>query len=416
MVTGNFFLQIFNILFPERVRCFNRRLRRFTMKRDRQPDGLEVARDAQSIIATGDIGALRRLLRVQPGLLFEVVGTNQATALHLAARHDKAHMIRLLLDLGAPVEEATNDWGTTPLIRAAGNNSTAALAALLEAGAAPNGRNRRGKTALHYAASTNATAVVKALVAFGGCAIDARSAVGSTPLMHAADSGAIGALRALVAAGAEIEAQDALGMSALSAAIVENQSESVAELLELGAELSTATLDTYFVTLCAASAPNLGEEYLAVNRARCLKRIARIGVPQLASKSAWLQCAIESCALDNSLGALDATRAVLVALRDAAWTPARCATAPPHDRRSVFAMLLTFGRLGLTGRAPVQRSSSLLDPCVGALRFTRRDWFLPDRFTTEGRLRRSVARQRTETVKVSFLVCTVTFYAILLTA
>ena len=360
-----------------------------------------VPRDAESIIALGDVGALRRLLRTQPRLLFAVVGTNQATPLHLAARLDKPLIVNLLLSLGAPVEEATNDWGTTPLIRAAGNNSTAALAALLDSGAAPNGRNRRGKTALHYAAKTNAVASLNALVAFGGCSIDARSAAGSTPLMQAADSGAVGALRALVAAGAEIEAQDDLGMSALSAAIVENQSASVVALLELGAELSAATLDAYFVTLCAANASHLGEEYLAVDRSRCLQRIARIGVPQLAAKSAWLQCAIERCALDNSLGALDATRAVLIALRDAAWTPERCATAPPHDRRSIVAMLLTFGRLGSIGRAPVQHSASLLDPCVGALRFTRRDWFMPDRFTTEGRLRRFVARQRTETVQLT---------------
>lgn len=350
------------------------------------------------LIEDGNSGALRRLLRRSPHLLRLACGTNEATPLHMCARLNRPGCLRLLLELGAPVEEATNTWGTTPLIRAAGNNSTRALDVLVEMGAAIDGRNRRGKTALHYASSRDATASVHALV-LAGANVNCTSAAGTTPLMLAADSGSISALRALVAAGAELESRDDLQLTALDAAIVENAAGSVAALLELGAELSTKTLDTYFIDLAAASS-RLGEEYLAVDRTASLRAIARWGAPQLSADSQWLAGAAERCVLDNSEGARDATRTLLLLARDGAWTPsAMHPLAPLHDRAAVMAFLLVFNRLGALGRAPVQRTASLLDPSIGALKCTRRDWFLPDRFTTEGRLRRCVALQVTESAR-----------------
>ena len=78
------------------------------------------------------------------------------TALHFAARGQKAEIVRALLDAGAVVDPV-DVFGNTPLWRATMAPETPDLAvprALLERGADPNHRNNYGSTPLEIARGT----------------------------------------------------------------------------------------------------------------------------------------------------------------------------------------------------------------------------------------------------------------------
>ena len=104
----------------------------------------------------------------------------------------------------------------TPLHSAAGTGDTAALAALLDAGADPNARHA-GFTPLHYAAAFPSHRInderprfafaVPALLA-AGADPNACDSAGFTPLHHAAIHSRPGAVLALRRAGADPDACD----------------------------------------------------------------------------------------------------------------------------------------------------------------------------------------------------------------
>ena len=151
----------------------------------------------------GDVPRLTRLLRTASGALRGRTNVNGAdsrfwTALHTAAECGQTAALGALLAAGAAVGAASN-LGFTPLHTAAQFGQTAALEALLAAGAAVGTADSWGWTALHRAAQEGHTAALEALLA-AGAAVDARSHGGSTPLHLARDQGHA-AVIALLAAG-----------------------------------------------------------------------------------------------------------------------------------------------------------------------------------------------------------------------
>jgi uncharacterized protein len=253
------------------------------------------ADDAASLleaVKAGDVAAVQRLARSRA--VVNAVEADGTSALHWAVRADDAAMVNLLLRAGAD-PKAANRYGVTPLSLAALNRSAAIAGALLEAGADANARLAEDQTILMTAARAGSPDVVKLLIDRGadvharegvagetalmwaamenhadavtllaarGARLDDRSTVtsfprlrfgdgivarqtvlprgGWTPLMYAARQNAIDAARALADAGADLDAADPDGTSALVFAIINGHFDLAQLLLEKGADPNVA--------------------------------------------------------------------------------------------------------------------------------------------------------------------------------
>ncbi|HVZ19646.1 MAG TPA: ankyrin repeat domain-containing protein [Vicinamibacterales bacterium] len=242
-------------------------------------------------VRSGDAEAIRSVLDRHPDVnAREADGT---TALHWAVRGNDLPTVRALLRAGAKVN-ATNRYDVTPLALAAANGEPAMIAALLDAGADVNTTTPSGETvlmtasrtgnpdavkllldrgadasareqdfgenAIMWAAAENHAAVVRLLAGHGAdldapanvlhfpnVKVDAATMVitalpkgGLTPLMYAARQGSLEAARTLAELGANLNATDPDGMSAIVIAII-NAHYGVAKMLaEKGADPNVA--------------------------------------------------------------------------------------------------------------------------------------------------------------------------------
>jgi ankyrin repeat protein len=181
-------------------------------------------------------------------------------------------MIRYLLDHGADVNARTKEWppekkwlyslndvswvdmtGQTPFIRAAASGDVPAMKMLLEYGADPHITTYEGTTALMAAAGVNWTvaqtytvspeALLEAVtlnVALGAD-VNAANSMGLTALLGAANRGDNPIIRYLAAQGAKLDVEDAVGRTALrwaegvflAAVGAEQKPETIALLEEL---------------------------------------------------------------------------------------------------------------------------------------------------------------------------------------
>jgi ankyrin repeat protein len=121
-------------------------------------------------------------------------------------------------------------------MKAAGRGDLKKVQRLLGNGARVNGRDSGGKTALHFAAQSKNVLVVDVLVR-AGADVNAKADGDVTPLMLSVDMG-FGdpeiALR-LIRAGADVQAADTNGDTALIIATTESSLDVVKALLEKGA-------------------------------------------------------------------------------------------------------------------------------------------------------------------------------------
>ena len=234
-----------------------------------------------------DRDAIRRL--VQEKVDVNAAEPDGTTALHWASYRDDGESAALLIRAGANVN-AANDLGATPLWTASLNGSAAMVRTLLQAGANPNAalllgetplmvasrsgnadvveqllarganvnaRAARGQTALMWAVAQKHPDVVKVLLAHRAD-VQARSESWSqmeavsphgapeynrtipygnnTPLMFAARAGDLASARLLVAAGANVNDQDAWGISVVTLAAHSGFLDVVEFLLDKGAD------------------------------------------------------------------------------------------------------------------------------------------------------------------------------------
>jgi ankyrin repeat protein len=242
-------------------------------------------------VKAGNHDAIRAILKARPDVnRREPDGT---TALHWAARANDEETVRLLISAGAEVN-AVNRYGVAPLSLAAANGSRTIIEELLNAGAdvnttTPGGEtvlmtaartgdaqavtvlldrgadvsareHEYGETALMWAAAENHADAVTLLAAHGAdlnaranvlqfpnVKVDAATMVitalprgGLTPLMYAARQGAIGSARTLAKLGANLNAADPDGMSALVIAIINAHYDLAAMLADKGADPNIA--------------------------------------------------------------------------------------------------------------------------------------------------------------------------------
>jgi ankyrin repeat protein len=195
-------------------------------------------------------------LLIQAGADVKIADRYGIPPLRLAAENGSASMIELLLKAGAD-PNTTLPTGETVLMTAAHTGKPDALSMLLSHGAKPNAReNRFGETAMMWAAAENNGAAVRVL-ADGGADLNAKSSLtqfpefkfltsgmvitalpkGSwTPLMYAARQGAMDSAKALLEAGANPNATDPDGTTALVIAIINAHFDLAAMMVEKGAD------------------------------------------------------------------------------------------------------------------------------------------------------------------------------------
>lgn len=235
------------------------------------------------------------------------------TPLHWAVRGNHVEIVKMLLSARADAN-AANSYAMTPLILAATNGNAAITQALLDAGADPTRAASRGQTPLMTAARTGNAATVKALLD-RGAKIDAREEVlgeqalmwaaaenhadvvtlliargadpnmrsdalkfakdrfglegvltilpkgNWTPLMYAARDGAPDGARALARGGADVNATDPEGTTALVRAIINGHYDTAAVLLEEGANPNIADTSNMGALYAAVDMSSLGEIY-----------------------------------------------------------------------------------------------------------------------------------------------------------
>jgi len=248
------------------------------------------------------------------------------TALAWAAEADDLEMAQLLLGAGANPKTA-NRYGVTPLSQAATNRNAAMVGALLKAGADPKASLPGGQTILMTAARTGNPEVVRLLLAQGadanarentygetalmfaaaenhagaaqallehGADVNARTKAlnlpqdrfglegvltilphGSwTPLMYAARQGSLETARTLAAAGADLNATDPDGTTALVLAIINGHYDTAALLAEKGADPNIADTAGMAALYAAVDMNTLGEVYGRPARPSSSKRTA----------------------------------------------------------------------------------------------------------------------------------------------
>ncbi len=280
--------------------------------------------DLTEAVRNGDLNSVRALLKSADGAGQDVngVGRDSMTALLWASQANDIPIARQLLDAGADPNLA-NRYGITPLWLAATNRSaelveallkhgadaahalphgeTALMAAarsgdpksiqlLLQAGANANaGESSFGETALIWAAGEDHADAIRALVA-GGADPNGRSKVldvpdmkwqqvgmvstrlpvgGWTALMYAARQDSQAAVKALVESGANFNAQDPDGSTALELAIINTHYDLAALLLDAGADPNVA------------DSTGMGALYTAVDMVDAGRLIGRPKVPSL---------------------------------------------------------------------------------------------------------------------------------------
>jgi len=201
---------------------------------------------------------MARLL-LEAGADVNAVNRLNASALYLAAKAGDAELISLLLEAGANPNVAL-DMGETPIMTAARSGTAEGVRALLASGAEVNLRETsRNQTALMWAAAQGHVEVVQELIS-AGADLDARSKLrpmlmfadgtnggafdqgvtenlgGFTPLLFAARSGNVEVANMLVNAGADIDGPAGNGTSPLIIATHSGHSALAQMLLVQGAD------------------------------------------------------------------------------------------------------------------------------------------------------------------------------------
>ncbi len=134
----------------------------------------------------------------------------EPSALDEAATNGRLDLVRLLLDRGAEIKHPKR--GFTALHKAAGWGRVEVMKLLLERGAHVEAFETRSTTALHEAGTTSSISFLLSQ----GFNIEARSSTkGNTPLLEAAHDGSTRAVELLLNSGADINARNDKGETAL---------------------------------------------------------------------------------------------------------------------------------------------------------------------------------------------------------
>lgn len=197
---------------------------------------------------------------IQGGAKLDSVDKNGDTALHYSADFEQPRVMKLLLDAGAKTD-VQDKWKQTPLIMS--TSAPIQVRLLLEKNANMNLSTTHAGTPLHYAAGHGDLTMVRALLARGANVNATGRDSGETPLISACRDWAHSYIVSpLLSAGADVNARDKKGRTALHYAVDPLLNIPLVELLiKKGA--NPAQADNFGVTPIA-QARLLGFEDIAV--------------------------------------------------------------------------------------------------------------------------------------------------------
>jgi ankyrin repeat protein len=159
-----------------------------------------------------------------------------STPLREASLLGATELVRLLLQHGADTALGTLEFADSPIIAAASKGHTETVNALLENGADVNAQASGGWCALHYAFLVKSKELVTLI--FDTCPnvdVNPSTLAGVRPLHLAAIPGFSELASELIDRGAEIDAIDNGGLTALRVAVEHGQLETVKMLISRGA-------------------------------------------------------------------------------------------------------------------------------------------------------------------------------------
>jgi len=171
---------------------------------------------------------------------------NGITPLNTAAWIGDTRLVQLLLNAGAKPDPT--DTGEPPLFTAIWKGHMAVVDVLLKAGANPNSKNKWGHTALTYAITKHQGPIVKLLLD-AGVEIDRAITTETppmecwTPLMLATWEGLYDIACDLISRGADVNATDGGGRTAMHGAAWHGHLDLIAALRQAGGDLFAKSND-----------------------------------------------------------------------------------------------------------------------------------------------------------------------------
>jgi ankyrin repeat protein len=192
----------------------------------------------------GDLHALAEFLKQFGGAWIDSKGPSGKTALIWAAQYGHDDVVNFLLDSGAAIDEKSAEQPfphlMTALMCAASCGKEDTVSLLLSRGADAAVQSALGWTPLHYAAHNGDAGTINTLTR-NGADPNAPDKGGMTALILASGrrnsrTDAPEAVKALLAAGAGADAQDNNGITALMEAAMRGHVESARVLLAAGAD------------------------------------------------------------------------------------------------------------------------------------------------------------------------------------
>ncbi|KAK3273520.1 hypothetical protein CYMTET_18244 [Cymbomonas tetramitiformis] len=182
----------------------------------------------------GHVKALRMLWK-EAGAKVDAEDGEGRISLTLALAGGHESVVAALLEAGAGVNAGT---GQRPVHAAAERGMVEMLRVLVDKGAEVDAEDGAGRTALTVALAFGQEAAARALLEAGA---GVNAGTGRRPLHGAAEGGMMEILRELVDKGADVEAEDGEGRTALMLALVFGQEAAAQALLEAGAGVKAGT-------------------------------------------------------------------------------------------------------------------------------------------------------------------------------
>ena len=194
---------------------------------------------AKSIFVAAEIGALDAIKKhLDAGVDVNSLNKHKQTALHFAASAGQLDAAAVLLEAKADVAVA-DKYQKTALHYSARNGHKATTALLLEKGSAVNAKDGKNKTPLDYAIAKKRTEVIELLRAKGGKTT--KELLAADDIFAAAEVGDVESIKKLLAGGADVNAKNKGGYTALHLAAKRGQAAAAAALLEAKADIGLAS-------------------------------------------------------------------------------------------------------------------------------------------------------------------------------